>query len=529
MKFIRTIGIALAALGLSTAGLAGTEPGRVWTHNTLSGSNYATQASIGDRGGQVFTLIPGVGGKVRLVSGATIQGGEQVWEAPLAYQVLSGRVASAQNAPFHAAVSWERSSSGAIEQLVLRAFAGSSMPILTRTIYSQAGVFPTIGVHLSDDGTKVYAWRYDSASMLIRIEGNLLPSGAALPSRTLQCSTSPVQATLSAAGESLFFTAGGIDTAIDLTTGQAMYNYIVNGGLAANANALAVDTCDHYAGIRGFGTYTVLEVYQRWTQPDAPYTHTSWFTQTFQGNEIANNCALSPSGDTLAVATSSNTMAGKLAIEFYDLTQTTHPRTQRIQMATSPAGSYMTRMEFAGEDRLVCVSSLSATSPEVYGFLRSSGTWTISSQAESTVAATDLRTSRDGRASLTTCGIPTGGATIESKVTLIDLSARNLELRSVPHAGNSADLRLYATPGSRAQVLLSTYLAPNPITFNNIGTLYVGTSGLIRVPAGIVPASGYLDMAFPMPAQPGQTRYLQSFATNPRQLGSSALQVTTVP
>jgi hypothetical protein len=116
-----------------------------------------------------------------------------------------------------------------------------------------------------------------------------------------------------------------------------------------------------------------------------------------------------------------------------------------------------------------------------------------------------------------------------AQLTLYDASARNLELRSVPHAGNSADLRLYATPGSRAQVLLSTYLAPNPITFNNIGTLYVGTSGLIRVPAGIVPASGYLDMAFPMPAQPGQTRYLQSFATNPRQLGSSALQVTTVP
>jgi hypothetical protein len=107
--------------------------------------------------------------------------------------------------------------------------------------------------------------------------------------------------------------------------------------------------------------------------------------------------------------------------------------------------------------------------------------------------------------------------------------ARNLELRSVPYANTSADLRLYASPGSRAQLLQSTYLSPNPITFNNIGTLYLGSSGLVRVPVGIVPSTGFIDLQLPLPSQPGQTRYLQSFATNPRQLGSSALQVTTVP
>ncbi len=520
-----------AALSLGLGGLAsaGTEPGRVWTHSTLSGSNYATQASIGDRGGQVFTLIPGIGGKVRLISGATVSGGQAVWEAALGYQVIYGRVDSSQQAPTHAALTVERATASSADQLVMRIYSGAQTPILTRTIASTNGSNPAIGIHLSADGSKVFAWRYDSAAMQIRIEGNQLPSGNPLPSRTLQCSTVPVQATLTSAGDRLFFTAGGIDTAINVDTGVAMFNYIVNGSLAANCNSLAVDSAEHYAGIRGFGTSTVLEVYQPWTLPGAPYTHTTWFTQTFQGNELANTCALSPSGDTLAVATFSNTMVGKLAVEFYDLTQSSHPRTHRLQITGSPAGSYMSRLAFAGENLLVCTGSQSATLPEFFTFAKQGAAWSLQSQAESTIETQDLRVSRDGRASVTSLGIPAGGTALESRVSLFDLAARNLELRSVPYANTSADLRLYAFPGSRAQLLQSTYLSPNPITFNNIGTLYLGSSGLVRVPVGIVPSTGFIDLQLPLPSQPGQTRYLQSFATNPRQLGSSALQVTTVP
>lgn len=254
-----------------------------------------------------------------------------------------------------------------------------------------------------------------------------------------------------------------------------------------------------------------------------------WYTQVFGGDRIGSSCALSPSGNLLAVGTVSSTLYGQLAVELYDLTQATRPLIQRVIVPNSAPAIGFSTMTFAGEDSVVCTSYPTSTQAEVRTFRKVNSQWVIDYEAESSVNSVWTAVSQQGRICVATVGTPNNGGPFVAQLSLHDGLARNLELRSVPHANASADLRLYASPGSRAQVLLSTYLAPTPITFNNIGTLYVGSSGLIRMPVGIVPSSGYIDLALPLPAQPGQTRFLQSFATNPRQLGSSALQVTTVP
>jgi hypothetical protein len=269
--------------------------------------------------------------------------------------------------------------------------------------------------------------------------------------------------------------------------------------------------------VRGFGDHMAVQVYRNFNLPGATYPYMTWFQEEYYGNLSVSSCAVSSDGKLLAIGIYSPNITGGFGVDILDLDQEAHPRIARVQpFPQAPAGKTLTSLGFADNRTLVGIATASGSAPELVVFSSQNAQWSLAYSAA------------NGRFVCAGVSIvPEAG--LQAQVTLTDSRARNLELRSVPHANAAVDLRLYASPGSRAQVLLSTYLAPNPITFNNIGTLYVGSSGLIRVPAGIVPSIGYIDLELPLPAQPGQTRYLQSFATNPRQLGSSALQVTTVP
>jgi hypothetical protein len=523
-----------AALSLGLGGLAsaGTEPGRVWTHSTLSGTNFAQRASLGDRGGQVFTLIPGIGGKVRLISGATVQGGETVWEAALGYQVLYGMVSSADQTSRHGVVSVERASSTGTETVWVRFFDGNSaIPRFSQAIQQVPQMQMPVGVHLSDDGSRGVAWWYDAPNMKVRIRTYDLASNVALSSLEMNSFGVPMTSHVDRNMNTLFVTGGAIDCAVDLATGASLMNYNAE-GTTTTANSLARDTGKRYAGMRVLPTNpasSLLVVYHEWGIPQATYPMGIWYTQVFGGDRIGSSCALSPSGNLLAVGTNSSTLSGQLAVELYDLSQSTRPLIQRVTIPNSAPAIGFSTMTFSGEDTLACTSYPTNTQAEVRTFRKINNQWVIDYEAESSVNAVWAAVSQQGRICVATVGSPSSGGAFVAQLSLHDGLARNLELRSVPYANTSADLRLYASPGSRAQLLQSTYLSPNPITFNNIGTLYLGSSGLVRVPVGIVPSTGFIDLQLPLPSQPGQTRYLQSFATNPRQLGSSALQVTTVP
>jgi hypothetical protein len=78
-------------------------------------------------------------------------------------------------------------------------------------------------------------------------------------------------------------------------------------------------------------------------------------------------------------------------------------------------------------------------------------------------------------------------------------------------------------------MLVSPTLRPTPLVFPGLGTLYLGSSGLVRVPLGIVNGSGLATGSWSIPTLPGSTRYLQAFHTQPRKLGEDCLTVTILP
>ncbi|MEY2784599.1 MAG: hypothetical protein RL277_803, partial [Planctomycetota bacterium] len=470
-----------AALSLGLGGLAsaGTEPGRVWTHSTLSGSNYATQASIGDRGGQVFTLIPGVGGKVRLISGATVSGGQAVWEAPLGYEVLSGRVDSADETNVHAVITRERASNSGQQSVVIRTFTGTATPVQTTVLHQGSAVGPQVGVHVVPDGTSIVAWWFDQGTALAQIRQLNPVSGQVIHQRSISMSYPPLTSCFNPSLGDLFLTGPGLDVGICLSTGEVLLNSIASGG-TSSSNSLATANSRIFAGVRGFGDHMAVQVYRNFNLPGATYPYMTWFQEEYYGNLSVSSCAVSSDGKLLAIGIYSPNITGGFGVDILDLDQEAHPRIARVQpFPQAPAGKTLTSLGFADNRTLVGIATASGSAPELVVFSSQNAQWSLAYSAESPVDQYSVDIAANGRFVCAGVSIvPDAG--LQAQVTLTDSRARNLELRSVPHANAAVDMRLYASPGSRAQVLLSTYLAPNPITFNNIGTLYVGSSGLIR-------------------------------------------------
>jgi len=71
--------------------------------------------------------------------------------------------------------------------------------------------------------------------------------------------------------------------------------------------------------------------------------------------------------------------------------------------------------------------------------------------------------------------------------------------------------------------------APDTARLPGLGTLYLSSTGLVRIPLGIVNGSGIASGSWSVPALPGSTRYLQAFHTQPRKLGEDCLTVTILP
>lgn len=115
------------------------------------------------------------------------------------------------------------------------------------------------------------------------------------------------------------------------------------------------------------------------------------------------------------------------------------------------------------------------------------------------------------------------------KIELYSVETEDVGILGAPRAGTTVTARVLGPQASLAWMLVSPSLRPTPLVFPGLGTLYLGSTGLVRLPMGPVNAQGVASNGWTLPNTPGTTLYLQGFTTQPRQLGEDCLPVTILP
>jgi len=228
----------------------------------------------------------------------------------------------------------------------------------------------------------------------------------------------------------------------------------------------------------------------------------------------------------------------------YNLTDTF--RSMRVQAIDLPTLGFAMSRTISGSGSLqICVSDLSVAAdgscfalanwgdsagnvPEVQVFSRTSATPIASFDLPGSALALDL--SADGRrVAVASKAVHANQSGSGGRIDLYATEPEDAVIVGVPRAGSVVSARVRGTPGAPAWMLISPSLRPTPLVFPGLGTLYLGSSGLVRLPLGLVNGTGTAASNWTVPAQIGATRYLQAFQTQPRRLGDNWLPVTILP
>jgi hypothetical protein len=228
----------------------------------------------------------------------------------------------------------------------------------------------------------------------------------------------------------------------------------------------------------------------------------------------------------------------------YNLTDTFRSmRVQAIDLATLTLP--MSRTISGSGSLQICVADLSVSRngsrfalanwgdsagsvPEVQIFARNSTAAVAGFDLPGSALALDL--SADGRrVAVASKAVHANQSGSGGRIDLYATETEDAQLVGSPRAGTSVTARIRGTPGAVGWMLVSPTLRPTPLVFPGLGTLYLSSTGLVRIPLGIVNGSGLASGSWSVPALPGSTRYLQAFHTQPRKLGEDCLTVTILP
>ena len=120
----------------------------------------------------------------------------------------------------------------------------------------------------------------------------------------------------------------------------------------------------------------------------------------------------------------------------------------------------------------------------------------------------------------------------ESRLEMYELGGEDLVLRGRPSIGTTPTLELHGTPSSAAFLLAGRALAPNPIDYPGVGTLYLAPGASVARPLGAIPSTGVLTFPLPIPNLPslvGARSWYQALETSPRALSRDFVQLTILP
>lgn len=166
--------------------------------------------------------------------------------------------------------------------------------------------------------------------------------------------------------------------------------------------------------------------------------------------------------------------------------------------------------------------------PEIQVYSRSSATPVASFDLPGSAMAIDL--SADGRrVAVASKSVHANQSGSGGRIDLHATETEDAVIVGAPRAGSVVSARVRGTPGAPAWMLTSPTLRTSPLVFPGVGTMYLGSSGMVRLPLGLVNGAGQASSNWTIPSLPGSTRYLQSFQTQPRKLGEDCVTVTILP
>lgn len=513
----------LVSLGVQAPEQASAQGGgRVWSFES-DGSWLADDASLGNRGTEVFTNLGSYVNRRGLLSGHDQDPPAPVWTDERVGLNYTQRSASAGLADLHVTLQAEypTPSSSSLTPVV-RAYRGSSSQVLWQ--HDQG--FTVFGLQYMDvfcsrDGERVVTLVGASSGARMTVYG---PSSAT-PLLSVQLATfgAPLRAALSADGSTLLVGNSLTVQAFDVASGVALHQHFPPSGSFAGALDLSSDG-DRLVLAGTFG----IQAYQRGA---AGYSLLG--TRSLLAGEVPQQVACSDDGSVVALGAGFPALGNVVGVRTLDWDSGADLAGWRSGGQGGPQNR-VTALDVSagGEAAVAGFAGDGGVTPEVCVLRPGGSTGAVTHALAGSVRTVELAPdgSRFVVASLgahLTAGA-TGGA-----ITLYDTLEHDLLVEGVPVQGSTVELVHATGPGKPVLFLRSSGLAATPRVLGPAGLLHLD-EGTLELVSGLVLADGEGMARKPLQlvglaSQLGTTRHYQAIGLRPRRLSESVATVTILP
>ncbi len=514
----------IAAAAAPIAGLAAAGQGeRIWNFES-DGSWLAEDASLGNRGTEVFTNLGSYVNRRGLLSAHDQDPPALVWSDEQVGINHSRRSASAGLSDLHVTLQAEyTASSGSLLAPIVRAYRGSSSQVLWE--HEQAlTVFALqyMDVFCSRDGDRIVTLVGASSGARMTVYA----AGAASPLLSVQLATfgAPLGAALSADGTTLLVGNSMRAQVYDVATGALLHQHYASSGTFAGALDLSADGSRFV-----LAKTTGLEAYER----TASGAYVAAGVRPLQAGEAPHRIACSDDGEVVAVASGfqgGTNVVGVRALEWSTGQELGGWR------STGSAGlqNQATALDVAPDGRVVVAGFAGdgAGAPEVCVLHPATGLPVTTHDLAGSVRAVEL-SADGGRFVVASLGGHLSGASSGGAVALYATRDSDLVVEGVPTQGSTVELVHTAAPGQRVIFLGSGGFAATPRVLGAAGLLHLDEGSLEIVPglafAGQDGVARKSLQLLGVASQLGTTRHYQAIGLSPRRLSESVATVTVLP
>lgn len=525
-QHVLAAGIAAIVAGTSWAQ---SQVEHLWHYESASSQANWRTVAIGASGSQVVSNPEGGSGSVALFAAALAPSTPVIWADNTSAQAGAGIVRAAADSDQYATLFFEATGAGANVQYVPKlSLRRSSQPVSlwTKTFapITSGLVGLPYGLFVSEQGTRIVAWWYDSAQTKTYWAG-YSESGAAQFAVSM-VTYLPPQA--SAADSELTRFVLGFPTltlVMDAGSGALVKSLYSTAGLPTKAIGIAA-----HGDIVVVGNTTgTLDVFRSAAAPlGFAYTIPAF------SDHMPSSAAISANGQTLVLGSRSSADPQAHLVRFFDLgpSQATARGSQGFH-ASGILASLITDLAVSRNGEVVAVSTTGDQNdllPSLLAFRRESTGYVANFSTTLPGTVYDLDLSPDGRVlAAASSTMHYMQSTQTGVVDAFDLGG-DISVRGVPHGGSNVVVEQKAGAGLPCILLVSDALAPTPTVFAGMGSLLLATP--VRIATAVADAAGVARYDFSLPAGSsywGHTYYTQAMSLIERRLTKNYAPVTVVP